>query len=162
MTGSSAATQSVRTRAFEMITRWNTMEQRLATLLANRKTFPETPSGLRDPRIVRVLIDRWEKLGPDDPRNLDFEAAASALHLDDEQRRLLKGAGATDLRSMARALKAARGIERLNTEVQRLRKVFKARKVPATPPELVEFAISPEKSINIRNAIAAELAKDRS
>lgn len=162
MTGSSTATQSVRSRAFEMITRWNTMEQRLATLLANRKVFPEKPPSLNDPRIVRVLIDRWEKLSPDDRRNLDFETAASALDLNDEQRRLLKAAGATDLRSIARAIKAAPGIERQNAEVQRLRKVFKARKVVGTPPEPVDFAITREKSTDIRTAIGSALAKDRS
>ncbi|MPY90387.1 MAG: hypothetical protein GEU99_21005 [Luteitalea sp.] len=161
MTGSATATRSVRSRAFEMITRWTTLEQRLATLMANRKIFPEKPAGLDDPRIVRVLIDRWEKLAPDDPRNLTLDEAAAALNLGAEYKRLLESAGATDLRGIARALKAAPEIERQNIEVERLRKVFEKRKVVGTPPDRVTFAISRDQSAAIRQAIGSGLQKGR-
>ena len=57
--------------------------------------------------MVGVLIERWARLEPQDPRNLDFNAAVTALGLNAEQRRMLKSARATDLRTIAQGLKSA-------------------------------------------------------
>jgi hypothetical protein len=151
------AAPSVRSRAFETITRWNALEQQVATILANRKTFPENPSGLDNPRIVRLLVDRWAKMSPDDSRNLPFDQAADALHLSPEHRRLLQQGGATDLRSIASTIKAAPDVERHNNEVRRVRRLFKSKKVGAEAPDPIEFAVSAKDSEEIRNAIAAGL-----
>lgn len=113
-----AARSGVKARALETVTRWNALDQRLATLLANnRAPFPDKPGRLKDPRLVAVLIDRWAKLPEGDPLNLEFTAAMDMLKLGDVHRRALKSAGATDLKSTARLLKAASVIDRYNSVI---------------------------------------------
>jgi len=115
-----SARRNVKAQALETVTRWNALELRLATLLANhRDKFPTGPGKLKHPRVVAVLLARWAKLSPDDPLNLEFTAAANMLKLTDAHRRALKAAGATDLKTIARALKAAEVIERYNQDLGR-------------------------------------------
>jgi hypothetical protein len=151
---------SVRTRAFETVTRWNALEKQLASLLEHRRTLPEQPVSVEDPRVVSVLIDRWSKLSQGDQRNLNFEAAADLLHLSDAQRRRLKAAGATDLRSIARAIKLAPVIERHNAEARRLGKTLEGRKEAASPPEEISLSLSMKHLAEIREAIGAGLGRD--
>ena len=80
----------------------------------------------------------------------------SALGLSAEHRRLLKSAGATDLRSIARALQAAPTIESYNANVQLRQKRDRKAKAVAQP---ISFAISAAKADEIRRAISAALAK---
>ena len=64
------------------------------------------------------------------------------LHLDDAQRRLLKSAGATDLKGIAAALKAAPELERHDAEVERVRQVFEEPEGRWHPPDPIKFSIS--------------------
>ena len=115
-----SARRNVKAQALETVTRWNALELRLATLLANhRDKFPTGPGKLKHPRVVAVLLARWAKLSPGDPLNLEFTAATNMLKLTDAHRRALKAAGATDLKTIARALKAAEIIERYNQDLRR-------------------------------------------
>jgi hypothetical protein len=149
-------TQDVRARAVATITRWNAMERQLATILNNRRVFPKRPPKLSDPRVVGVLIERWAKLAPQDPRNLDFDTAVAALGLSAENRRRLRSAGATDLRSIAATLQSAPTVERFNNELERRQKLNPKRKSPAKP---LTFPISSAKSEEMRRAIANAMAK---
>jgi hypothetical protein len=89
-----------------------------------------------------VLVDVWRKLPPEDPRNVDFDKAAALLRLTEAQRRLLKSAGATNLSSIATVLHVAPEVERQNVEVERIRRIFRNRKIEGPPPEPVKFAVS--------------------
>jgi hypothetical protein len=149
-------TRAVRARAIETVTRWNTLEQRLATILNNRRVFPKTSPKVSDPQVVGVLIERWARLEPQDPRNLDFNAAVDALGLSPEHRKILKAAGATDLRSIAIALKAAPKVESYNAEVSRLQKLDRKRKLPGAP---LAFSVSSKKSDEMRHAIGDAMTK---
>ena len=98
-------------------------------MLANRIELPQKPLAIDDPKVLGVLLDTWAKLSADDERNLGFEQAAAALHLGDTQRRQLKAAGATDLKGIAAALRAAPELERHDAEVEALRIIYKNRKI---------------------------------
>jgi hypothetical protein len=111
---------------------------------------------------VAVLIELWAKLRPDDPRNLEFEAAVAALHLGDDHRRLLKAAGATDLRSIAQAVKAAPDIARYNDKIRDLRRARKAERVEGPLPETVRSPISPADAAAMRRAVGEGLERERS
>jgi len=105
---------------------------------------------------VGVLVERWAKLQPQDPDNVDFNTAVSALGLSAEHRRVLKSAGATDLRSIARALQAAPTIESYNANIQKRQTRDRKAKAVAKP---ISFPISTAKAEEIRRAISAALAK---
>ena len=154
-----SASASARSRAIETATHWNAIEKQLATVLANRIELPQKALAVDDPKVLGVLVDIWSKLSPDDERNLGFEQAAAVLDLDDAERRLLKSAGATDLKGIAAALKAAPELERHDAEVERLRQIFKNRKVGGTPPDLVKFVISSKAGQDITKAIGSGLSK---
>jgi hypothetical protein len=147
-------TRDVRAKGIEVVTRWNALEQQLATLLNNQRTFP-TPRP-DDPRLVDVLIDRWSTLAPADPENLDVSTAAAALGLSAEHKRLLKAAGAPDLRSIAHALRSAATIEAYNASLQRRTKVDKGVKSIATT---VAPGLSAAQAGEMRSAIGKAIAK---
>jgi hypothetical protein len=148
--------RDVRARGIEIVTRWNALESQLATILNNRRTFPKKRPKLSDISVVGVLVERWAKLQPQDPDNVDFNTAVSTLGLSAEHRRLLKSAGATDLRSIARALQAVPTIESYNANIQKRQKRDRKARVVAKP---ISFAISAAKADEMRRAISAALAK---
>ncbi len=156
----SSARSAVRERAYESVTRWNLLENRVATLLANRRTLGKQPMRLDDPRIVDALIEAWAKLRAGDPRNLDFTAAIKALHLGEAHRRALKAAGAMDLRSIARAIKHAPDIDRYNDKLRQLRTIRKSERSKASPAEAIKLAISARDAAEMRRAIGAGLASE--
>jgi hypothetical protein len=125
----------VRDRAVETVTRWNALEQQLGTLLAQDTTLPDEPVTVSDPHVRRVLLDRWSKLSADDDRNFGFDQAADLLSLDAAQRRQLKAAGATDLRTIAQALKVAPEVRRHNDDVARLKDVLQSQREAPAPPD---------------------------
>jgi hypothetical protein len=147
--------RDVRARGIEIVTRWNMLEAQLANILNNRRTFPKKPK-LNDVSVVGALVERWAKLQPQDSDNLDFNTAVSALGLSAEHRRLLKSAGATDLRSIARALKAAPTVENYNAQIQTREKRDRKTKSLAEP---IAFAISAAKADEMRRAISDALGK---
>ncbi len=157
-TVSASINTSTRTRAMETVTRWNAIERHVMTLLANGTALDETALTVNDPKVLGVLLDTWRKLPTDDPRNVDFDKAATMLELTDAQRRQLKSTGVTSLSGIATALQVAPGIERQNIEVQRVRALFRNRKVEGTLPEPVKFSVSSKDSAAIIGTIGAGLA----
>ena len=147
--------RDVRARGIEIVTRWNVLEAQLANILNNRRTFPKEPK-LNDVSVVGILVKRWAKLRPQDSDNVDFNTAVSALGLSAEHQRLLKSAGATDLRSIARALEAAQTVENYNAKIQTGEKRDRKTKSIAEP---ITFAISAAKAHEMRHAISDALAK---
>ncbi|HKO56550.1 MAG TPA: hypothetical protein VJ276_11785 [Thermoanaerobaculia bacterium] len=154
---SSAARASARQRAWETATHWNQLENRLAMILANGDAPRGKSLRLDDPRMVKLLIERWSTLPSNDRRNLNFNAAADALHLTDEQRRLLKAVGATDLKTIARAIRSAPATGRYNAQVPRLRKTLKAEKISGAVPSAIRFPITPEAAADMEITIGTVL-----
>jgi hypothetical protein len=155
---------SVRSKALQTITKWNTLEQRLSTFLYNLQELPEGDPRLDHPKLVDILINRWGCLAPNDERNISFKTAAKLLDLKSEHIRLLERAGAKTLRDVAQILNAAPEIEKQNTEVIAFRTqvksgegVFARRRMVLSPPEPVEFAISSQQALDIRKAIGQGL-----
>jgi hypothetical protein len=155
---SASRNASTRTRAMETVTRWNAIERQVTTLLANGSKLPEAALVANDPKVLGVLVDIWRKLPADDPRNVDFDKAAAMLQLGEAHRRLLKSAGASNLAGIAAALHAAPEIERQNAEVQRIRTLFRTRKIEGTPPDPVRFSVTPRDGAAILGAIGLGLA----
>ncbi|CAN5738757.1 hypothetical protein BH20VER1_BH20VER1_06330 [soil metagenome] len=145
--------QDVRARAVETITRWTALESMLATILNNRRTFPTRPKGL-DARLTDVVLQRWATLEPQDPRNLDFNAVGKALGLTAEDKRTLKAAGTTDLRSIARMIQVAPRAASYNAEVKKLKRDRKGAAVEPIP-----LPLSPARVEAIRRHIADALSK---
>ena len=114
------ARSTVRGRATQTVTRWNALERRMNDFLSNLDGLPEGPSPLEDRRVIDVVISRWAKLSPGDARNLALDVAAKKLGLGREQRDSLAAAGVTDLRGLARSLRAVPTVERFNDEVARV------------------------------------------
>jgi len=156
----SSIRSDARQRAYEAVTRGNLLDERLAVLLSNRRAVPGKGFLLDDLRVVGVLIELWAKLGPDDPRNLDFEAAVAALHLGDAHRRMLKAAGATDLRSIAQAIKDAPHLARYNDRIRQLRRTHKAKR--GEGPQAVRSSIPPDAAAAMRRTIGEGLERERS
>jgi len=150
-----SAARTVRARAVETVTRWNAMERQLFTQLANGRTFSAKATSFNDPRVVRVLIDRLAKLEKDDAGNLDFTAAVKALGLSAEHRRMLKSAGAGDLRSIARALQSVPTVERYNDDIARSKKLDRKQKPRREP---IAFPISAATRDEIVSRIGEALA----
>ena len=145
--------RDVRAQGIEVVTRWNALELQLATLLNNGRGFSKQKPD--EPRLLDVLLGRWSKLAPNDPNNLDLNAASSALGLSAEHRRLLKAAGATDLRGIAGALQSAARIERYNAGFAARKKGERAKSIG----EPIAAALSIEKADEMRRAIGGTIAK---
>ena len=107
-----------------------------------------------------MLIDTWRKLPADDPRNVDFDKAAAMLQLGEAHRRLLRSAGVSNLAGIANALRVAPEIERQNAEVQRIRALFKNRKIEGTP-DPVKFSVTAKDGVAILGAIGSGLGGAR-
>jgi hypothetical protein len=148
---------STRARALETTTRWNVIERQVTNLLSNSAKLPEAPLVANDPKVLGVLVDIWRKLPADDPRNLDFDKAASLLQLGDAHRRLLKSAGAANLAGIAAVLHEAPAIDRQNIEVQRIRVIFKDRKIDGALPDPIKFSVTPKDGTAILGAIGSGL-----
>ncbi len=155
----SAVNLSARERAFETATRWNLLENRLATLFANRRGFPQKGLALGNEPFLGLLIDRWTRLRARDPQNLSFDEAARMLGLTAAQKKTLKGAGATDLRSIAQLLKVAPQLEGYNARLKELRTTYKRNKVETPLPDALPVALSVADADALRKTIAATLNK---
>ena len=77
----SKARATVRERALETATRWNLLEDRLAVLLANQRRIPTKRLDFSDGDLLDLVLERWGKLRPADPRNLRLEDAQKVLGL---------------------------------------------------------------------------------
>jgi hypothetical protein len=137
--------------------RWNAIEQRVATLLDGGRTSAELPLRADDPPVVGLLLESWRKLPSDDPRNLDIDRAAKQLQLSDAERKALRGAGATNLATLAATLVSAPQVEAHNVDAARMRALFKARRFGAAP-DLLKVELSARAATGIVGSIAAALA----
>ena len=155
------ARADVRARAYEAVTRWNLLEQSLATLLSNRADPPGRESlRMDDPDLVNVMIETWARFDASDPRNLGFDAAAKALHLTDKHRRLLKAAGATDLRSIAAAIGNAASLARYVERLSSLPADDRDDVEKHVSPDIARGALSVAQADEMRNAIGAGLQSE--
>ncbi|KQY86799.1 hypothetical protein [Pelomonas sp. Root1444] len=144
---SASLTTSTRTRALETITRWNTIEKQVSSLLGNPGSgLKETPLVANDPKVVGIFVDAIRKLPADDARNVGLSEAAKLLQLDGAQVKMLQAAGASKLADIATVLQNAPEVERQNTEVARLRALFKSQKIEGTPPELIKLGVTGQDS----------------
>ena len=157
----SAQLVSTRMQALQTPTRWNAIEGQVTMLLTNASKLPEVPLVANDPKVLGVLVGIWRKLPPDDPRNVDFDKAAALLRLPEAQRRLFKSAGATNLPGVATVLHVAPQVERENAEVERIRRIFRNRKIEGPPPEPVKFAVTSRDSAAILATIGSGLGGGR-
>jgi hypothetical protein len=155
----SQASDSVRARAYEAATRWNLLEDRLAALLANRRTVPTKKINFGDDVLLNLIIDRAAKLRADDPQNLPIDAAAKLLGLSDAQRKTLEGAGATDLRTLARLLRAAPEIDAYNARLDQLRETYKSERAQVQLPDAIPSPVPAKDRDVIRKSMVAALAK---
>jgi hypothetical protein len=147
----------VREQAYETITRWNLLESRLATLLANGRNLRTKRFRLDDSDVLDMLINAWEKLPPGDSRNLSFDDAIDALHLAAKHRRLLKAAGATDLRTIAGAIKSAAGIAEYRERLAAFRGPDTDERFDIADPDVIRTALSPQNAEEMRRAIGTGL-----
>jgi hypothetical protein len=163
--GISAAASSVRAdvrqRAYEAVMRWNLLDERLAILLSNRRKAKPRDFTLDDGRVVGVLVELWAKLASDDPRNLGFDAAAEALALTATQRRTLKAAGATDLRTIAQAIRAAPVLSRYNETVAELRRTRKRERGEPALPDAVKGVVPADAAQAMLRGVAKNLERVR-
>jgi hypothetical protein len=160
MVGAASTRATARERGFEAVARTNLLEDRLATILSNRRQLPRKALRLDDVRVVGLLIGMWAKLRAGDPRNLEFKAAVESLHLGAKHRRLLKDAGATDLRGIARAVRHAPGVARYNERLARRTQDGDAGQAVQGAPAPITAVLSPREAAEIRRAIGAGLQKD--
>lgn len=148
----------VRARAYEAVTRWNLLEQGLATLLSNRADDAgREPLRIDDPDLVNIMIETWSRFPVSDPRNLGFDPATKALHLTEKHRRLLKAAGATDLRSIAAVIRNAASIARHVERFSLLPAGEKDEAATHALPDLARGALSVAQADELRRAIGAGL-----
>lgn len=157
----SSARKTTRERAYEAATRWNLLENRLATLLSNRLRQPRQKAFTFDADVVGTLIEIWARLPAGDPNNLGFDDAIKALHVDDRQRRLLESAGARDLRGIAEAIRSTPVIHRYNEGVRERRSIHKQEKRPGRAPEPVRWPLSTRDATAMLKAIGAGLESER-
>jgi hypothetical protein len=154
------ASTSAKGRALATVTHWNALERHVTTLLNNLRKFPDRPNRLNDARIVDVLVNRWAKLSPDDPRNLDFSKAVKTLKLTEKQQSVLKAAGVMDLRSLADALKTAPILERYNRAAEAREAELPADAEVTTVARQIETSISEADAQQIRKRIGDALLAD--
>jgi hypothetical protein len=157
----SSARKTARERAYEAVTRWNLLENRLAALLANRIRPPRQKLFTIDATVVDTLIERWARLPAGDPGNLAFDQAIAALHLDDRQRRQLAAAGVRDLRGIAEAIRSAPIVERYNESARERLRIRKEEKHPDPAPEPVRWPLALRDAVAMRRTIGAGLEGER-
>ncbi|MCB0535588.1 MAG: hypothetical protein KDD14_25510 [Saprospiraceae bacterium] len=157
---------SERARALQTITKWNTIDQRLNTFLYNLRQFPEDSIRLDDSKTADIIIDRWGRLEPSDEKNISLSVAAKKLRLSPQETKLLENAGAKTIRDIAVILNAAPEIEKQNNDVNRFlahldtdKATLARRKIILTPPETVDFKISAQQALQLRQAIGKGLQK---
>jgi hypothetical protein len=150
---------SVRERAYQTTTRWNLLDNRLATLFANRRTFPQKKLSFSDEPLFTLVLERWSKMRADDPKNLPFDDAAKLLGLTSAQTKTIKGAGASDLRSISQLLKVAPETERYNARLSELQKTYKRNKVETPLPDVLPVVLSARDADAMRKTVAGTLSK---
>jgi hypothetical protein len=156
------ARANVRERAFETATRWNLLENRLAVLLANRKTLPTKKIDFADDDLLALVLRRWSTLQAGDPQNLSLDQAVTALGLTAAHRRTLESAGINDLRSIAQLLLSGPAAEGYNDRLDQLRRTLKAEKSKVILPEAAPLAVTSSDLDGIRKLVGTALAKNTS
>jgi hypothetical protein len=127
----SSTGKSVRELAFEAVTRWNLLENRIAIVLGNQREVSGSDFRFDDKQIVSLVIDRWAKLPAENKNNISFQEAMKIMQFSENYRRLLKEAGVTDLKSMAQAIKSASELEKYNAKDIDYESLISSRKTTA-------------------------------
>jgi hypothetical protein len=154
--------RSARSQFVETVTRWNQVDNQFAAFMSterNRVGEPLTPG---DPDLTRLLLDAWEHLAPDDPRNLPLEQVGSLVPLDEAQRARLARAGVTDLRGLAWAIRHADWIEWYRTQVRslaRLRRQPGAENLPEVDRRTLANVPTVAEAAQLRDAIGRALGR---
>ena len=112
-------TSSRRGWYLQAVGKWNALDNQLAASLADPKNWSKEPLRPDDPDLIRLLIDAWADLAPDDPHNQSLDEAAPTIGIGDDEKERLKSASVRDLRGLAQAINAAPGIERYNAAIER-------------------------------------------
>jgi hypothetical protein len=159
LASASSARSGVRERALEAATRWNLLDDRLAVLLANQRNVRTKKIDFADDDLLALVLERWGRLRPGDPRNLRLDEAATALGLGAADRKALKAAGATELSGLAQLLISAPQVESYNDRLDQLRRALKAEKSKIAVPDAAPVSIASADRDRIRKALAAGLAK---
>ena len=155
----SSYSQSVKERALEAATRWNLLDNRLATLFANRRTFPQKRVAFGDEPLLAMALERWSKLRASDPSNLAFDDAVKMLGLSSTQKKTLKGAGAIDLRTIAQLLRVAPETESYNARLEELHVTYKRNKIETHLPDVAPILLNTRDAEAIRKSLATTLNK---
>jgi len=172
---SSASTSgmSIREQAFEQITRWNLLENRMAAVLANQRQISTSELRYDDKKMVSLFIEKWAKLDPESKHNISFDECMRKMHFNVNHLSVLKEAGVTDLKSMAQAIKSAPDLEKHDTVQMEYDTLIKRSKIKAkdkaellkitkTLIKSVKFPLSSKDSANIREAIGNALQNETS
>jgi hypothetical protein len=133
-------------------------DDRLAQYLAYQEHLGDGHFHLDDPQFIRILLSRWARLAPDDPKNVKLDDAASILNLI-EQQESLASAGIEDLRGLAQAVIAAPQIEKLNAEIMEIKEQLP--EAEAAELDLFDSPITVEDAAAIEDAIGGTLVGKR-
>ena len=162
-----ALARSTKARALETVVRWNTLSARLGKLLDNPPEAPTKSSGrFNNERFVNLLVSRWAKLRPGDPRNLPLTEMGKALGFDRKLLKALKSAGISNLGELGQALKAVPTIENYNAGLAPRRAARKGERpaqglaaAPIEPP--IDRTLATEIARNIGKVLLAPIDDDK-
>ena len=127
----------------------------MAIVLANQRDTQQE-FRLDDKDVVNFMMDRLANLSVEHPHNIPFENAIDLIGLNDQQRGILKAAGATDLKSIAQTIRLASKIDRYNSNLANISKTFgvSETKLAVSP---IEYSISSKDAADICKAIGKAL-----
>ena len=145
----------------QAVTNWNEQEARLTQFLSSRGEFPSEGVFLDNPHIVDLVITRWANLPESSPKNLNLKEAASLFRLSVEHVRALDTAEVSDIRGLARALLAARLLERQSGRFARIVTRSHTKDSPASrqtkDPRPTKYLVSAAIAEDIRRAVGEAL-----
>ncbi len=149
--------RSARELALEQITHWSLLETRIATILSNQVDKSFSKFRFDDKNLVRLLIDKWCKLSPEDSHNLPLAEVIKIIKLSEVHRRILTSIGVKDLKTMAHSLKIAADVERYNTELEQIDEINEFHKSTKELFKPIQYPITSKDSMEMCNIIGKSL-----
>lgn len=104
-------------RHVSIVNRWNALEQQLAEYVSNLHEFRDDQLRLDQPGVIQLFLNHWERLDPDDQRNLSLPETADLFSIDPDHLRSIETAGVVDLRGLAHAVNQPPRIAAFNEAV---------------------------------------------
>jgi hypothetical protein len=174
----------------DIASKWEDLDNQLHLLIRNVDQWPREPLQMDDLRLLSLVLERWESLRKDDPRNMPLSKAAGLFRLTSAQLELLQGARISDLQGLASAIRAAPEIAERNRHIRealargrgpRMEEVLNRAlsndcaaetsisskegrlQVCVSVPEtpfLLEPLLSPEQALELQRTIAASLKQE--